>query len=109
MRDALERLRAWLFAPADRGESPTIDTDYVAELQYVNVDTGTEECRCALCGLTYPTESFPELLEHVATHDEQGAAEIDPFQTGLPVDTLQSCASEDEPDQQSEHEGRRCD
>jgi DNA-binding transcriptional ArsR family regulator len=48
-------------------------------------DDDPARCRCDLCGSQYPLGDFADLVEHVAAHDEQGAAEIDPFEREAPV------------------------
>jgi len=76
----------WLLPP-ERDDTTGVDTEYLLErqeqYQHISVtDADPERCRCDLCGRLFDLEDFPDLVAHVAGHDEQGAAEIDPFERG---------------------------
>jgi len=84
---AMSRIRSFLssYLSPEEDDTPTVDTAYVVEQQerYQHMsatDAETGWCRCELCGRLYDLEEFPDLVEHVAGHNEQGAAEIDPFE-----------------------------
>jgi hypothetical protein len=85
LRDHLDRFLSWLIPPAEQTDSRRIDTEYVASIDYAHIETGEEKSRCNLCGLVIETESFPDLLEHVGSHDDVSpAADINPFESGPP-------------------------
>ena len=79
----LRTLIDWL-TPADDETVADVDTGFLLKhddrFKYVSVFGGDPaRCRCDLCGSQYALEEFPQLVEHVAGHDDQGGAEIDPF------------------------------
>ena len=83
----MSRLKTVLdwFTQDDEPEQHTVDTEFLREhggrYKYVTVaDIDGDWCRCDLCGQRFDLEEFPDLVEHVAGHNEQGAAEIDPFE-----------------------------
>lgn len=80
----VEAFLDWLL-PEDEQDVEDVDTAFLLEhggrYKYVSIIDGeTARCRCDLCGAQRALRDFPELVEHVAGHDEQGAAEIDPFE-----------------------------
>ena len=81
---AVERFKSWL-VPDDDPEVDNIDTEYLLSrpprYKYITIiNAETDRCRCDLCGSQYTLDDFEQLVEHVAAHNEQGAAEIDPFE-----------------------------
>ena len=100
----LKSLLDWL--TADEGRSwPAVDTEYVLREcdRYTHMaagEAGGGWCRCNLCGKNYQLEEFPELVDHVAAHGEQGAAEIDPFENSAdyldPIDRSEITTMSDE-------------
>jgi len=103
----LERIRAWIHELTQpETEDYTVDRDWLIELNFRYITT--KECddrddvaRCDLCGQQFPLQEMPEVIEHVAGHDEQGAARVDPFSEALtteradPVFTLHDHHDED--------------
>jgi hypothetical protein len=80
----LEAFVAWLTQTDDEQEE-SVDVEYLSEsdirYKYMTIGDDPESyCRCDLCGHLLELEAFPELVDHVAAHDQQGAAEIDPFE-----------------------------
>lgn len=85
----LEAFMSWLL-PDDEPDVDDVDTDFLRShtqrYKHMTItDDDPARCRCDLCGSQYPLDDFGELVEHVAGHDEQGAAEIDPFEQEAPV------------------------
>lgn len=85
----LEAFLSWLL-PDDDPAVDDVDTDFLRShtqrYKHMTItDDDPARCRCDLCGSQYPLDDFGELVEHVAGHDEQGAAEIDPFEQEAPV------------------------
>ena len=81
----LEAFVAWL-TKTDEEQEESVDVEYLSEsdirYKYMTIGDDPESyCRCDLCGHLFELEAFPELVDHVAAHDQQGAAEIDPFET----------------------------
>lgn len=84
-----EAFMSWLL-PDDEPDVDDVDTDFLRShtqrYKHMTItDDDPARCRCDLCGSQYPLDDFGELVEHVAGHDEQGAAEIDPFEQEAPV------------------------
>jgi len=82
----MSRLNAFLnwLIPPEEDDTPSVDADFLLgypdRYKYMSVQEGEVRwCRCDLCGRLFELEHFPDLVEHVAEHDSQGAAEIDPF------------------------------
>lgn len=74
----------WL-TQTDSEQEQSVDVEYLSDsdvqYKYMSMGDGLDsKCRCDLCGQQFDLEAFPELVEHVAAHDEQGSAEIDPFE-----------------------------
>jgi len=79
----LSALIDWL-TPDD--EEPVADVDTAFLLEHKNrskcvsvFEDDPARCRCDLCGSQYALEEFPQLVEHVAAHDDQVGDDIDPF------------------------------
>ena len=73
----------WLI-PDSEPDVDAIDTEFLlshpTRFKYMTVtDSESARCRCDLCGSQFSIQEFPKLVDHVAAHDEQGSAEIDPF------------------------------
>lgn len=72
-----------------------IDKSYLvqqANFRYITV-IGDEESgylRCDLCARLFELDDMPAVIEHIASHDGQGAAEIDPFTPGRGMDGSES-------------------
>lgn len=86
MREHLSRMwsRVVDFVLVDVDETQRVDTDYLLSerVQYEWITVRDDETvRCDICGRLMPVTQMPELMDHVASHDEQGAAEVDPTQT----------------------------
>lgn len=66
-----------------------VDTEYLlsdeVSFRYLTVgsDSDSDWVRCNLCRQRFALARMPDAIEHVALHDEQGAAEIDPFERGV--------------------------
>ena len=74
----------WLIPPEDEQPDDRVDTDFLLEhadrYKFMTVvDESPPVGRCDLCGRLFELEQFPQLVDHVAGHDGQGAAEINPF------------------------------
>jgi len=80
------RLRSWLHeytAPEDDGIGD-IDIEHLqsesVSYRYMTIrDDGA--VRCDLCGNLEQLKNMPEMFEHVATHDGQGQAKVDPTES----------------------------
>jgi hypothetical protein len=74
----------WLIPPEDEKPDARVDTGFLLEhadrYKFMSVvDESAPVGRCDLCGRLFELEQFPQLVDHVASHDGQGAAEINPF------------------------------
>lgn len=81
-----DRVATWIEALKADETGPPIDLEYLREGEYRYLTVGIvtehgEKARCDLCGEYFPVRKVPDLIQHVADHDEQGQAEIDPFAT----------------------------
>ena len=82
----LQSFFTWLLA-SESDDTDRVDTEYLLDrqeqYQHISVtDAPAERCRCDLCGRLFDLEEFPDLVAHVAGHDQDGAAEINPFERG---------------------------
>ena len=73
-----------LFAPVE--EHPNVDVEYLETREYAFIETFAEIdeeelIRCNLCGKLFDKREMESAVSHVAGHDQEGAAEIDPFDT----------------------------
>jgi len=86
-----ERFRRWLHdltAPGDR--EPELDVEYLISQSFdrmhmttigtANDPDSDPRVRCDLCGRLFEIEAIEDAIEHVADHDGQGQADIDPFE-----------------------------
>lgn len=86
VKQVRERVGAWLDALSPDETGPGVDKQFLraTEYRYMTIGVETEHgerARCDLCGEYYQVEDAPQLIEHVAGHDDQGQAEVDPFET----------------------------
>jgi len=79
-----KRVRQWLHdltAPAD--DTPDVDIEYITagmEYKHLTTDLGDGLVRCDLCGMLFDAEEFPDVFDHLDSHDSQGDACINPFE-----------------------------
>lgn len=62
------------------GENSRHSDDDVETVVPRGAPTPGDAVRCNLCGQLFKLKKMPEAIEHVAAHDEQGSADIDPFE-----------------------------
>jgi hypothetical protein len=66
-------------------EQQRVDADYLAsetvQYEWITVKADAGRVRCDICGRLMDIQKMPDLMEHVGSHNEQGAAEVDPTQT----------------------------
>lgn len=81
------RLTQWWYGLVDAltpesDELPRVDTEYLLherpEYRWMTVLREDKLVRCDICGEWMKVQKMPEMVEHVALHDDQGAAEVDP-------------------------------
>jgi hypothetical protein len=91
----LGRIREWvdgLFA--EDGATDEVDEEYLKQMELAYIETYPEDnpdmIRCELCARLFDT--MDDCVEHVAGHDGQGSASVDPFavQTGPYADSEQT-------------------
>ena len=74
------RLESWWHDDDD--QPPNVDLDYLKspafEYQWMTVHDEAELIRCNICGRLMDLDKTPAMVEHVGTHNEHGAAEVDP-------------------------------
>lgn len=76
---SIRRVRDWLEPDQTTAD---IDTEYILNLDYEHIQTGVKDdrIRCNLCGTLFDVDEMPDCIDHVAKHDGQGAAEINPVE-----------------------------
>ncbi|UXF50948.1 MAG: hypothetical protein HQRvContig03_35 [Haloquadratum phage sp.] len=78
----LQQLREWVAGVfAEDGATNDVDEEYLKRVRFGNIETSPDEYpdqfRCNLCGSLF--DSMNECVNHVAGHDGQGGASVDPF------------------------------
>jgi hypothetical protein len=107
-RSAWSRLVEWVL-PDTQPDFDEIDTGYLlsgeVNLKYIDIanDTPHGTARCNLCGRLYHIEQMPEAVEHVASHNDQGEAEIDPFEAASAEYVMSFDESDDDAPDTPEH------
>jgi hypothetical protein len=81
IEDIVERVRAWWYVDE---EPDGVDIEYLKsgdfKPAFLTVKPGEDAIRCDFCGNQLPLKKTPEMVEHLAGHDEQGMAEVNPLQ-----------------------------
>jgi hypothetical protein len=77
----------WLNTLLRGDQQQSVDTDYLrSEANYKWIEVPDEgEARCNVCGKLFAVSEMPKVIRHVAEHDGQGAAEIDPTEQAVKV------------------------
>jgi hypothetical protein len=78
----LQSVREWLDEVfAEDTATDEVDEEYLERLDFEYIETSpdgyADMIRCDLCARLFDT--MDDCVEHVAEHDEQGSASIDPF------------------------------
>jgi hypothetical protein len=78
----LQQLREWVAGVfAEDVATDEVDEEYLTKMRLGNIETSPDEYpdrfRCNLCGSLF--DSMNECVDHVAGHDGQGDASVDPF------------------------------
>jgi hypothetical protein len=78
----LQSVREWVDEVfAEDGATDEVDEEYLERLDFEYIETSPDGypdmIRCDLCARLFDT--MDDCVEHVAEHDEQGSASIDPF------------------------------
>jgi len=93
-RQSVNRIKSWLEPEPEKAD---IDVEHVLILDYRHIETDVDDgrVRCDLCGSLFDAVEMPECIEHVAAHDDQGAAEVDPVDESSPGEPIWGVADED--------------
>lgn len=78
--DAWVEIKEWF--EQDSADFEEVDTEYLksgsVDYLYMSVKGEEELVRCDICAQQMELVDMPDMVIHVASHDEQGSAEIDP-------------------------------
>lgn len=78
--EIIDSIKSWFESSAE----PGVDTEYLRSEDFTPkhiriLDDGP--ARCQICGKLEAVQRMPQMIEHIACHDDQGSAELDPTET----------------------------
>lgn len=96
LKDYAEIVKSWLTVDTDTADR--VDQEFLSsetvQYEWITVQAEQERVRCDICGRLMDIQKMPELMAHVGSHNEQGAAEVDP--TATPGNTYDISVEEHE-------------